>query len=137
MIQIPESPHQFAPEEIKRILGTTESGIRPKQAKELLRVFGKKNNAILTNGPAMATFNSCRGSSGNFSSLAKPPIGSRMMSRVWIPYRCAVSACPNSCRITQAKINRTKSRVHQVSTQGVPDRKLERMIHSNSNENVQ
>ncbi|WP_375583557.1 cation-translocating P-type ATPase [Cyclobacterium xiamenense] len=41
MIQIPESPHQFAPEEIKEILQTTESGLNPKQVEELRRVFGK------------------------------------------------------------------------------------------------
>lgn len=41
MIQIPENPHQFAPEQIKRMLQTTESGLTPKRAEELLQVFGK------------------------------------------------------------------------------------------------
>ena len=55
-----------------------------------------KNIPILTKGPAMATQSSCFGSSGNFSSLATPPIGYKTMSLVWIPYYWAAMACPNS-----------------------------------------
>ena len=46
----------------------------------------------LTAGPASATHNSCIGWEGIFSRRATPPMGSKMMSRVAIPYRLAISA---------------------------------------------
>jgi hypothetical protein len=58
----------------------------------------------LTAGPASAISNSWVGLSGIRSMLATPPIGSRMMSRVPMPNRRAISTCPYSCASTQAKM---------------------------------
>src|SRR5207248_7729220 len=43
------------------------------------------------------------------SNRATPPIGSKVISGVLIPKAFAASACPNSCRTTQAKSSRMKS----------------------------
>ena len=61
-----------------------------------------------TNGPATVIQNSCLGSSGIRSKLATPPIGSKVMSRVFTPKRWAVRAWPNSCRTTQPKTIRIR-----------------------------
>ncbi len=57
--------------------------------------------AKLTAGPARATRISWRGARGIASSSASPPIGSRVMWRVPMPNRRAVSAWPYSCSSTQ------------------------------------
>ena len=54
-----------------------------------------------TAGPAMATTSSCIGLRGIRSRRANPPMGSRVMSGVRMPYRRAASTCPNSCNSTQ------------------------------------
>ena len=76
--------------------------------------------ATFTSGPAMAIRNSSLGFSGMRSSLATPPIGSRITSGVATPKARAVKMWPNSWASTQANSSTTKIRL-PIAASGPPE----------------
>jgi hypothetical protein len=57
----------------------------------------------VTTGPATATRNSAPGESVSRLIFAMPPKNHRSMPAMWMPSRRAISACPSSWRISEAK----------------------------------
>lgn len=93
--------------------------------------------AKLTNGPAMATKNSCMGFSGMDSMRATPPIGKSMMSLVLNLKRLAIRAWPNSCRVTHRKTARLKMMFQVICTVVCLVEYPTKMMYSGNIKNVQ
>ena len=61
------------------------------------------NSASVTAGPAAAILNSSPAVSGSRLMCESPPKNHRSMPAIGMPSRRAASACPSSCRISEAK----------------------------------